>query len=260
MKERSLFITILLFAQLMLSLAVGLLPGEPLRHAAMLGVMGLPLLLLCRAPKGTQRLCLLPRKGTLPLLFLLPAFILTVAAVSISWGALAEVLGITLRSAEPVQPLALAILLDAAVPAIGEELFARGAVFSVLRPHGRRTAVIGSAILFALMHASLSQLPYAFLAGLFLGMLYEASGGLLLPMLFHFCSNLFSLFLLFDAPPLPLFLSLSAAAVIGIVFLLLWVRPTPLCRDTAHEEGGLRVLFLSPLLLWIGAILLFMLP
>ena len=258
MRERSLFITILLFAQLTLSLAVGFLPSEPLRHAAMLGVMGLPLLLLSHAPKGTPQMRLLPSRRALPLLLLLPAFILTVAAISIGWGALADALGITLRGAEPIKPLPLAILLDAAVPAIGEELFARGAIFSVLRPHGRRTAVIGSAILFALMHASPLQLPYAFFAGLLLGMLYEISGGLILPMLFHFCSNLFSLLLLFGAPPLPLFITLSAAAVIGVLVLLLWLRPT-FPKDTEKEVGGVRELLLSPLLLWIAVIVLFML-
>ena len=259
MKERALFLTILLFAQLTLSLAVGFLPSDPLRHAAMLGVMLLPLFLWKRAPRGTKRLRFIPKKAALPLLFLLPAFILLVAAVSVGWGKLAALVGITLRGADPVKPLWLAILLDAAVPAIGEEIFARGAVFSVLRPHGRRTAVFGSAIVFALMHASMAQIPYALLAGVLLGMLYEISGGLLMPILFHFCSNLFSLLLMFGAPPAPLFIALAAAAVIGIAVLLWRARRLPIPEEGATEAGGIGSLILSPLLLWIGAILFFML-
>lgn len=258
MEERSLFLSILLFAQLGLSISVGLLSNEALRHAAMLLVMLLPLLLLRRAPRGTPRLAFLPKRSALPLLLLLPAFILTVAVISIGWGKLLGLLGITQDSASPVKPLALAILLDAAVPAIGEEMFARGAVFSVLRPHGRRTALIGSALIFSLMHVSLFQLPYAFLAGLLLGLLYELSGGLLLPMLFHFCSNLFSLLLLFGAPPTPMFITLAVFAACGITALFVWRRPAPLGKDTAHEAGGIRELLLSPLLLWIAAILLLM--
>ena len=259
MKERALFLTILLFFQLTLSLTVGLLPSEPLRHAAMLAVMLLPLLLWKKAPKGTRALRALPKKAALPLLLLLPAFILLVAAVSIGWGKLATLVGLTLRGAEPVKPLSLAILLDAAVPAIGEEIFARGAVYSILRPHGRRTAVFGSALVFALMHASLAQLPYTLLAGLLLAMLYEVSGGLLMPILFHLCSNLFSLLLMFGAPPAPLFIALAAFAVIGAAVFLLWVHPAPLPKEGEVEAGTIRDLLLSPLLLWIGVILFFIL-
>ena len=259
MKERSSFLSILLFAQLMLSIMVGLLPGEALRHAAMLGVMLLPCLFFLNAPKGTPPLRFLPHRGALPLLLLLPAFILTVAALSIGWGALAALFGFALKGADPVEPLLLAIVLDAAVPAIGEEILMRGVVFSVLRPHGRRTAVLGSALLFALMHASLAQIPYAAPAGILLGLLYELSGSLLFPMLFHFCSNLFSLLLMFGAPPLPLFCGLAAVALVCLVILFLAARPKLRSASDEGEAGGIRELFLSPLLLWGGMILLLML-
>ena len=254
MKQRAYFLTTLLFFQLALSVFVGLLPNEPLRRLAMLGVMLLPLSLLSRAPKPIPHPPLRPAKGAVPLLLLLPAFVLAVAALSIGWGKLAALVGITLRGAEPVRPLALAILLDAAVPAVGEELFARGAVLGILRPHGRRTAVFGSALIFALMHASLAQIPYAFLAGLLLGMLREVSGGLLLPILFHFTTNLFSLLLLFGAPPLPLFIGLAACAALGLL-LLLRIRPRLIPEVAATASGGIRELLLSPLLLWIAVIL-----
>ena len=259
MKERSLFLSILLFAQLMLSITVGLLPGEALRHAAMLGTMLLPCLFFPNAPKDTPPLRFVPRRGALPLLLLLPAFVLAVAALSIGWGELAALFGFALKGGDPVEPLLLAIALDAAVPAIGEEILMRGVVFSVLRPHGRRTAVLGSAILFALMHASLAQIPYAALAGILLGMLYELSGSLLFPMLFHFCSNLFSLLLMFGVPPLPLFGGLAAAALVCLAILFLAARPKLPATSDAAEAGGLYALFVSPLLLWIGAILFFIL-
>ena len=258
MKERSLYITVLLFAQLILSVSVAAIPGEELRRASMLVVMLLPILLFRTPPEGTKRLRILPEKGALPLLLLLPAFTLVICLTSLGWGALANLLGITVKGAEPIKPLTMAILLDAAVPAIGEECFVRGAIFSVLRPHGRRTAVIGSAIVFSLMHASLAQIPYAFLAGILLGMLYEVSGGLLLPILFHFFSNLLSLFLLFGARPLPLLLGVGAATVLGIL-LLFRLRPRPIPEAPATDVGDLRAFLLSPILLWIGAIVFIML-
>ena len=105
----------------------------------------------------------------------------------------------------------------------------------------------------------MAQIPYALLAGVLLGMLYEISGGLLMPILFHFCSNLFSLLLMFGAPPAPLFIALAAAAVIGIAVLLPLARRLPISEEGAAEKGDIRALLLSPLLLWIGSILFFML-
>ena len=64
---------------------------------------------------------------------------------------------------------------------------------------------------------------------------------------------------MFGAPPAPLFIALAAAAVIGIAVLLWRARRLPIPEEGATEAGGIGSLILSPLLLWIGAILFFML-
>jgi uncharacterized protein len=51
-------------------------------------------------------------------------------------------------------------------------------------------AVIVSAALFAVMHGYLIVLPYAFLAGLFLGWIRERTGSTLNPLFMHVVNNL----------------------------------------------------------------------
>lgn len=52
---------------------------------------------------------------------------------------------------------------------ISEELIFRGYILRILRPYGKRFAILGSAVLFGLFHGNLLQTPYAMLVGLVLG-------------------------------------------------------------------------------------------
>lgn len=52
---------------------------------------------------------------------------------------------------------------------LSEEILFRGFVLRSLRPYGKRFAIVLSALLFALFHGNLLQMPFAFLAGLILG-------------------------------------------------------------------------------------------
>ena len=54
---------------------------------------------------------------------------------------------------------------------LGEEILFRGYVLRSLEPFGKRFAIGGSAVLFALFHGNLLQAPYALLMGLLLGWL-----------------------------------------------------------------------------------------
>ena len=78
---------------------------------------------------------------------------------------------------------------SAVVPALCEELLFRGVICRSLMNYGSRTAILVSAVLFALMHTNLGQLLYAFAAGLLLGWLYVRSGSLKLAVLLHFINN-----------------------------------------------------------------------
>lgn len=76
------------------------------------------------------------------------------------------------------------------LPALGEELLFRGALQGLMRPCGSGVAVVGPALLFALLHLDLSQAITAFLGGIFLGWLAERTGSILPGMLLHLTNNL----------------------------------------------------------------------
>lgn len=80
-------------------------------------------------------------------------------------------------------------LYSAILAPLSEEILFRGYVLRSLRPYGKRFAIFGSALLFALFHGNLLQAPYAFLAGLVLG--YAAAEySILWAVLLHGFNNL----------------------------------------------------------------------
>lgn len=76
------------------------------------------------------------------------------------------------------------------IPAIGEEVLFRGMILNGLRFRFKdSTAVVLSALLFALMHGSLQQFVYPFLLGLIMGYLVLKTKTLLSSMIVHFVNN-----------------------------------------------------------------------
>lgn len=133
---------------------------------------------LHRAPRGMLAPALLFYLGASELLNLLAAKVGestgSVQAISLPQGGAA---------------LLLAFLAVCVVPPVGEELLFRGAVQSCLRPCGAWLAVIGQAVLFAVLHGKLSAVVFALPAGLFFGYLAEATDSLLPGMCLHFVNN-----------------------------------------------------------------------
>ena len=85
----------------------------------------------------------------------------------------------------------------AVLPAVLEELLFRGVVVGLLRPLGDRVALVISALTFALCHATLTQIPFAFMLSLMFGYIYIRTGNILLVMLLHFCNNAMSVMVSF---------------------------------------------------------------
>ena len=77
----------------------------------------------------------------------------------------------------------------ALVPAICEEFLFRGCILSALLPYGKSTAVIGSALLFALMHNNIWQFFYTCIAGIILGAVYVATGSIWAGTFIHLFNN-----------------------------------------------------------------------
>lgn len=85
----------------------------------------------------------------------------------------------------------------AIAPAVGEEFFFRGVIYSNLRPFGRVQAVLISSALFALMHQNIAQFIYTFLAGIVMALMYEMTGSIWCSTFYHLLNN--ELSVLFDA-------------------------------------------------------------
>ncbi len=78
-------------------------------------------------------------------------------------------------------------------PGVCEELFFRGFVLTALLARGgSRKALLGSALVFALLHFSPTQLPAHFLIGLFLGLLVYWTHSIYPAILAHMTNNLLS--------------------------------------------------------------------
>ena len=86
--------------------------------------------------------------------------------------------------------LVLNLILLAVLPAIMEEIVFRGVVLNGLRSkYGDVVSVLMAAGLFAIMHASLSQLVYPFIMGIIFGVLVLRTGNLLCSIIVHFLNN-----------------------------------------------------------------------
>ena len=80
-------------------------------------------------------------------------------------------------------------LVYAVLPALCEELVFRAGVAGSLKEFHPGVAVFVSGIGFALFHASLRQIPYAFAMGCVFAFLYVKTDNILYPILFHFINN-----------------------------------------------------------------------
>ena len=138
--------------------------------------------------------------------FCLPVFLGLANISNLAGALLSHLLGIessTTRLSSGGFELFLQFLVLCVLPAIGEELFFRGALQGLLRPCGSSVAIVGPALLFALLHLNPIQGLTALVCAVFLGWLAERSGSILPGMLLHFTNNclaFLSLYLRLYAP------------------------------------------------------------
>ena len=80
----------------------------------------------------------------------------------------------------------------AMVPAFCEEFLFRGLILFALLPYGKKTAIYGSAILFAFMHQNPGQFLYTFVLGIILAYMAIESDSIWGGILLHFVNNFLS--------------------------------------------------------------------
>lgn len=143
------------------------------------------------------------------------------------------------------------LFLSAVLPAVVEELTFRGVIYGGYRKNGSKCmAVLLSALIFGLVHMNLNQALYAFVIGLQLALLLEATGSVWTTMLFHFVYNAQSITIMFlvdavvpgyyqntaytNLPQEQLFISIGVYLIIAVI-----TTPLSVCMlyKIAKNEG-----------------------
>ena len=126
---------------------------------------------------------------------------------------------------------ALCVFAVSFAPAVLEEFAFRGVVLGLVRKTGEGFAIFVSAIAFSLMHLNITQIPFAFFAGLIIGFVYVKSQSIWTAMAVHAINNLISICLDFGldmvSKKIGDYISLgviAASAVVALVSLLAFIK------------------------------------
>lgn len=140
------------------------------------------------------------------------------------------------------------VLSTAVVPAFVEEFAIRGAVLQPLRRYGDKFAIVMSALVFALMHGNMVQIPFAFIAGIAIGYAVTVSGSMWVGVAIHFLNNLMSVLMQTAVDNLSntqeniaILAILAVIFTAGIVCLLLYFKfyaRTPLQKGNTLLQNG----------------------
>ena len=153
------------------------------------------------------------------------------------------------------------LLRSALIPALVEEFAFRGVVVQTLRKYGDWFAIISSAVLFGMMHANMTQVPFAVIAGIALGYCAVVTGSLRTSIIVHCCNNLVSVVVAVVADragegPAGIASSvlLYGMIAVGIIALVLYISKNPnFLRLYPGQFGFIRKknrrFFLAPVLL-----------
>ena len=117
-----------------------------------------------------------------------------VVAVGLAVGRLAGIIPVGLfQSRMPQQPVDIFsyFLVGAGVAPIAEEIYFRGLVFGYLRRWGPIAAILGSTLLFVVVHPDLQKIPIPqIVGGLLFALSYEVEKNLMVPIIIHMSGNL----------------------------------------------------------------------
>ena len=137
----------------------------------------------------------LPRKTAL----IVPSCLAIIYCAAITNGFLVRLLGLSASTSSYLPDAGMAptsavlsFIATAVVPAFCEEFLFRGLVTCQLLPYGKTTAVLGSALLFGLIHQNPSQFFYATVAGVVLALAVIESGSVWVGVIIHLINNLIS--------------------------------------------------------------------
>ena len=224
----------------------------------------LPFGLAGRSLRGVMPAC--PRQAQ-PLPFKLGALLAGMGAACLgnllAWLMQRSAVGLGVELASSGNVLSGGLLQDlltfvgySLLAALVEEAVFRGTVLWSLRPWGDGWAVVCSAVLFALCHASPLQLAPALLTGLVLGTVAVSTGGIGLAVAVHTCYNAMAVLANRFAPadPMPVvgfWLGMTAMGLCALPLLVQgWKRRRPKHKPLTHND-----FYTAPVLMFGAAVL-----
>ena len=201
---------------------------------------------------------LLPRRPMLAAALFAPTMLLIVG-ISFLSGYLLSILGKT-NATDVSGPLAAELLRHALLPALLEEMLFRYIPVRLLGRRSPRAAITVSAVLFALIHLSLFQIPYALAAGVVLAYMTLLTGSVLPAILLHLVNNVVSVLWMRDpetAAPIILAV-LALTTVLSVAYIVLRRRDyrESLMSAFSGEKVGFSFEMLVIAVLSLGAALL----
>ena len=141
------------------------------------------------------------------------------------------------------------------VAPVAEELIYRGLLYRLLAPYGGKFFILVSSLLFALFHMNITQIPFAFVLGLFFGYIMYRTGNVLIPMLMHFITNLISgvgmLFMGSETGMQVVSFGVFGIVIVGMVFFIVLIAKKRVKQDIVFEPATLasaeaREAFVNP--------------
>ena len=151
-------------------------------------------------------------------------------------------------------------LRTAVVPAMIEEFVFRGVLMQSLKKYGGVFAVVSTAVLFGLMHANMTQAPFAIIAGLALGYCAAVTGSVWVSVAVHFCNNFVSVLITVAsakagevaggvASTVIVYGGIALGVCAAVVYFLLAGREARLEKATVYAKNKAAAFFLAPTLL-----------
>ena len=115
--------------------------------------------------------------------------------------------------------LVYTIVCAALIPALFEEFAFRGMIMGSLRKFGDMPAILVSALIFAFYHGNFIQIPFAFLVGIFLGLIAVMTDSIWPAVIAHFINNLYAVIVNSLSNDYLAFVSISFLLIIFLGFI-----------------------------------------
>ena len=136
------------------------------------------------------------------------------------------------------------IVAHALLAPILEELLFRFLILERLRRYGDVFAVIVSAFLFMVLHASFSSMAYSFVSGVVFGLVAVLTGSVLCPMILHLVNNAISVAMILLSPQI----TSQIADLIYVYILVIFAAISLIAFIAIKKANAFKLTFSSPML------------